>query len=261
MGEQYPDAYWLKKPPIQLINEKNPIKIYKTINIDNEKAWEETGWGYGGHVCGLSISDDGELLAGAAIVGSCFIWDATNYTLLQMLRDTEEKEIEEIYCVKFIDNDHKIITCGKLKSRTTWSEEDNDNFCIPGHIKIYDVVTGEILLRMEGHQEEILSLKYFQFKNKNFLLTCGQDGRIIKWTIESDFKEYKKEFVNDLTTNYACSLSFIPNTANKFFLCGCDEGIKVFDIEHGQVGYFYLFFSLFFLSTNNFHFYFFFFYF
>ena len=234
-AREYPDTFWLKRAPLRLINQDHPVTLYKSLNLTDINVNNELGWGFGGHICGLSFSSDGELLAGASILGSCFIWDALEWKMLQVLRDPDEAEIEELYRVLFSRDSTKVYTCGKLKSRTTWSEEDGDNFCIPGKIKIYDILTGKVLLQLEGHQEEILCMKLVTFANKEYLLTGGQDGRIIRWEINEDFTSYEKVFIDDMTTHYVCALTMLPNCGNKFFVAGCDEGIKIFDIERNVV--------------------------
>ena len=241
--------------PIQLINKDQPLEIFKTCNMSdlnsakpsssdaapsnnlNDSSETPVGgqWGYGGYVCGLAMSDDGLLLAGASIVGCCFIWDAIEWDLLQMLRDPSEKEIEELYCAAFSADSRRVLTCGKLKSRSVWSEEDGDNFVVPGKIKVYDTVTGQVLLRMEGHQEEILSLQRVQFKSDQYWLSCGQDGRVIKWKIEDDYRSYSKQYMDDPTAHYTCALSLLPGTGNKLFATGADEGLKIFDFERNSV--------------------------
>ena len=169
------------------------------------------------------------------LTGCCFIWDAIEWDLLQMLRDPSEKEIEELYCAAFSADSRRVLTCGKLKSRSVWSEEDGDNFVVPGKIKVYDTVTGQVLLRMEGHQEEILSLQRVQFKSDQYWLSCGQDGRVIKWKIEDDYRSYSKQYMDDPTAHYTCALSLLPGTGNKLFATGADEGLKIFDFERNSV--------------------------
>lgn len=226
----------MKRSPLQLINKENPLVLHKKLNMADIKIMNNaSGWGYGGNVCGLRFSEDGELLAGASIVGSCFIWDTTEWRVIQMLRDHKENEIEELYNVLFSKDYRKVFTCGKLKSRSVWSEEDGDNFCIPGKIKIFDIFSGEVLLKLEGHQEEILCLKRVVFQDSEYILSGGQDGKIFKWKIEDDFSNYTKSEFVDNTTHYVCSIATLPSCGNKFFIAGCDEGLKLYDFENGLV--------------------------
>lgn len=218
-----------------MINQANPLNLDKSINIYDLKVNNQTGWGYGGYISSLTFSDDGELLSGASISGCCFIWDSSNWEVLQMLRDKEEKEIEEFYCSQFIGNGKYVATCGKRKSRSTWSEEDQDNFCLPGKIKIFDIYSGKVLFRMDGHTEEILCLKSLWFQGSEYLLSCGEDGQIIKWKFEDDYSAFTKTFIDDNSTHNACSLSFLNDCGNKFFIAGCDEGVKVYDFEKNLV--------------------------
>jgi hypothetical protein len=43
------------------------------------------------------------------------------------------------------------------------------------------------------------------------------------------------DYIDDLTTYVAVSLSFLSGCGNKYFLCGADDGIKLFDFEDGLV--------------------------
>jgi hypothetical protein len=41
--------------------------------------------------------------------------------------------------------------------------------------------------------------------------------------------------INDGITCMAFSVSFVPNTGNKFFIGACDEHIRLYDFEQNQV--------------------------
>jgi hypothetical protein len=45
----------------------------------------------------------------------------------------------------------------------------------------------------------------------------------------------KKTVVDDMTTNIVCCLSFLPECGNKYFVAGCDDGIKIYDFEHARL--------------------------
>lgn len=86
-------------------------------------------------------------------------------------------------------NDGKhVIVGGKHKSRTKWSQDDEDNAILPTALKIFNVLTGEVVARLEGHTEEIFCLKKVVFQDENYLLTCGEDGRFIRWKMNEDYR-------------------------------------------------------------------------
>jgi WD40 repeat protein len=59
---------------------------------------------------------------------------------------------------------------------------------LPTPIKIYDSVKGEVLCKLEGHVEEVLCVKTITFEGENYLLSAGQDGKMIKWRMNRDFR-------------------------------------------------------------------------
>jgi WD40 repeat protein len=85
------------------------------------------------------------------------------------------------------------------------------------------------------------------------MLSSSQDGYILKWNMDDQFNLLKHKRINDLTTNIAISISFLPNCGNKYFLCSGDHAIKIYDFENEQV---ILFFFNFFFGFLDFFFYF-----
>jgi hypothetical protein len=57
------------------------------------------------------------------------LWDTSNWEQICELRDEKEENIEEFYHMQWSDNSKHLIVSGKMKSRSKWSEEDEDN-CI-----------------------------------------------------------------------------------------------------------------------------------
>ena len=53
--------------------------------------------------------------------------------------------------------------------------------------KIFDVVSGEVIERLESHEEEILCIKAVTFKEENYFVTTSQDGYINKWKMDEDW--------------------------------------------------------------------------
>jgi len=75
-------------------------------------------------------------------------------------------------------------------------------------------------------------LKRIKFKHQNYLLSASQDGYIIKWHFDRNWRECLGTVVIDATTsNMALSLSFLPDCGNKYFIAAADEGIKMYDFE------------------------------
>lgn len=159
-------------------------------------------------IIGMALSADGTMLATFSNIGAVKIWDVENeFKLIQKLRDPDEKHIDEFYCGHFTSDmqDH-IVTGGKLKDRHRWSAEDEDNHILPCPIKvkwhtypvinvmlidslyqIFNMETSKVVARLEGHEEEILTIKDVKFKGENYYISTSQDGYIIKWKMESDW--------------------------------------------------------------------------
>ena len=155
----------------------------------------------------MTLSADGTMLATFSNIGAVKIWDVENeFKLIQKLRDPDEKNIDEFYCGQFTSDmqDH-IVTGGKLKDRHRWSAEDEDNHILPCPIKvrlyillsrysilsnllqIFNMESSKVVARLEGHEEEILTIKDIKFKGENYYISTSQDGYIIKWKMESDW--------------------------------------------------------------------------
>jgi WD40 repeat protein len=101
-------------------------------------------------------------------------------------------------------------------------------------LKIFDILSGKVSQNLEGHTEEILCLKRLSFKNNNYYLTGSYDGSMIKW-IEKNNKITKFQTIMDGISNVIFSISFLPKCDNKFFIAGCDDKIKLFDFEFGEL--------------------------
>jgi hypothetical protein len=48
----------------------------------------------------------------------------------------QEVEIDEFYTCQFVGSGELVLVGGKRKSRTIWNEEEDDNLCLPGVIKV-----------------------------------------------------------------------------------------------------------------------------
>ncbi|KAJ1959479.1 hypothetical protein H4R35_007640, partial [Dimargaris xerosporica] len=152
------------------------------------------------------------------------------------LRDADEPNIDEFYVCKFTPDHSHVIVGGKLKDRMRWSEADDDNHILPCPIKIFNVVTSKVVARLEGHSEEILCIKRLQFKGDNYLISTSQDGYIIRWKLDDDWCTLlEKKAMEDGVTCMAFTVSFVPNTGNKYFLGACDDNIKLYDFENATL--------------------------
>ena len=106
---------------------------------------------------------------------------------------------------------------------------------MPCPLKVFDVLTGKVLVQFHGHDEEILSIKHVQFEDCDYILTTGQDGFIIQWKINSEWTnliEFNK--MEDGKTCMAFNTSFLPNTGNRYFVASCDDGINIYDMKTKQ---------------------------
>lgn len=209
-------------------------------------------------ISSMALSDDGALLATFSSIGSVKVWNvADNFELLRKIRDNEETQIDEFYCGAFTPNG-LLAVGGKRKNRHHWSTEDNDNFILNCDIKLFDMVQAKVLTRLEGHTEEVLTIKAIEFKGNNYLISTSQDGSIMKWHMSEDWTTLlDKKKMDDNLTCMAFTVSFLPNTGNKYFLAATDEHLRLYDFENAKVkrkenGFLYwIGIEQFFLVTTN----------
>ncbi|KAJ1666527.1 hypothetical protein IW140_004626 [Coemansia sp. RSA 1813] len=227
LAEQYPDHYWnqLVAPKatsdrIDLIDEENQLELLP-YNISDQMA-----------MTGISISPDGTMLATFGSTGQVNVWDTETFECLTSLRDMSEPNIDEFFVGQFTPNSEYLIVGGKLKDRKRWSEADEDNHILPCPLKIFNVLTGEVVARLEGHSEEILCLKSVVYNGENYYVTTSQDGYIRRWHMDSDWVVLldSKE-VEDGVTCMAFTVSFVPNTGNRFFVASTDDHVTLMDLE------------------------------
>lgn len=102
--------------------------------------------------------------------------------------NTQEEHIDEFYIGTFTPDQRLLLVGGKLKDRNNWSEADEDNNILPCPLKIFDILTGEVVTQLKGHGEELLCVKKVQFKGENYFLSGSQDGYLNKWHMESDWQ-------------------------------------------------------------------------
>ncbi|RKP39842.1 WD40-repeat-containing domain protein, partial [Dimargaris cristalligena] len=229
LASQYPDRYWnelhgAKSEYIDTIDIHHPLSALN-VDIRDQAA-----------ITGMTLSSDGTLLATCCNLGSVKIWDLDSFSLVQKLRDTCETHIDEFYVAKFTPDQRHLIVGGKLKDRLRWSEADEDNHILPCPLKVFDVLTGQVVARFEGHMEEILCIKLVQYKGENYALTTSQDGYIIKWHFDPTYTTLLDKFIiEDGITCMAFTVSFAPRTGNRYFLGACDDQLKLYDFEVGKL--------------------------
>ncbi|KAG0000618.1 hypothetical protein BGZ65_004212 [Modicella reniformis] len=226
LARQYPDTYWRthaesKSGMISKISEDHPLQLVD-CNIQDQAA-----------ITGMAISPDGTMLATFCNLGSVRLWSLDDYSLVKTLRDAKEEHIDEFYVGTFVPDQTLVLVGGKRKDRNNWSEVDDDNNILPCPLKLFDVITGEVVVTLEGHTEELLCVKRVQFKGENYFLSGSQDGYLSKWHMDSDWRALTSMAqMADGVTCMAFTVSFVPNTGNKFFLAAADENLRLYDFEN-----------------------------
>ncbi|KAJ1648498.1 hypothetical protein LPJ64_000195 [Coemansia asiatica] len=246
LAEQYPDLYWSELASanandthdpqngpdaseyaptrIDCIDDEHPLELI-TTNMTDQMA-----------LTGMALSPDGGMLATFGSSGSVQIWDTETFECLATLRDLEEPNIDEFFVGQFTPNSEYIVVGGKLKDRKRWSEADEDNHILPCPLKVFNTLTGKVVARLEGHSEEILCIKSVVFKGENYFVTTSQDGYIRRWHMDSDWIVLlDSQEVEDGVTCMAFTVSFVPNTANRFFVAATDDHVTLMDLEKCKI--------------------------
>ncbi|KAJ2788627.1 hypothetical protein H4R20_007335, partial [Coemansia guatemalensis] len=239
LATQYPDPYWhelfaedLPKDPadgvhtgrIDFIDEEHPLELLPH-SITDQMA-----------LTGMALSADGSMLATFGSSASVHIWDTETFKLLTTLHDRAEPNIDEFFVGQFTPSSEYLVVGGKLKDRKRWSEADEDNHILPCPLKIFNVLTGEVVARLEGHSEEILCIKSVVYKGENYFVTTSQDGYIRRWSMDSNWMVLQdtKE-VTDGVTCMAFTVSFLPNTGNRFFIASTDDHLTLVDLDRCKI--------------------------
>ncbi|KAJ2746248.1 hypothetical protein GGI20_001528 [Coemansia sp. BCRC 34301] len=239
LAERNPDAYWhelvsaKETAPeagldltgrIDFIDEDHPLELLPH-SITDQMA-----------LTGMSLSPDGTLLATFGSSGHVHIWDTDTFECLTTLRDRNETNIDEFFVGQFSPNSEYLIVGGKLKDRKRWSEADEDNHIMPCPLKIFNVLTGDVVARLEGHSEEILCVKSVVYKGENYYVTTSQDGYIRRWHMDSDWVVLLDSMeVEDGVTCMAFTVSFLPNTGNRYFMAATDDHVTLMDLERCRI--------------------------
>nr|KAJ3423251.1 hypothetical protein HK105_007587 [Polyrhizophydium stewartii] len=227
-----PDPYWTQLPihndpnsMIAYIDSRNPLELLTESSIRDRSP-----------ITGMTLSPDGTMLVTFSNSGNISFWDLETLSLVQTLRDNKEPDIDEFYVGRFTPDSMHLIVGGKLKDRRRWSEQDDDNHIMPCPLKIFDVVSGEVVRKFEGHEEEVLCIKSAVFKGQNYFISTSQDGYIIRWHMASNWIDLVDQiWMQDGITCMAFTVSFLPHTGNKYFVAACDDNIRLYDFENAQL--------------------------
>jgi len=225
LATQFPDQNdETSEGAVQFINKQHPLKHTKTL-------------AHPGAIYAMQFSTDYTMLATVSNLGTIRIWDTDDWSQIAELRDTNEPNIEEFFCLCWSKDNQHILAAGRLKSREKWSEVDDDNEILPCPIKIFDVFTGSVVAQLKGHREEVLAISRVEFKGQNYLVSASEDGKIIKWKMNEHFSDALDWIIldDDDSTSSAVSVCFVPNCGNKYLVAGCDDGVKLFDFEHDRL--------------------------
>jgi WD40 repeat protein len=105
---KYPDNIWKHWPPIDLINQKNPLRLLSiTLKHSGNDIITTTTMTFFSFcfdivnslsfhspliapIFGIEISPDGSLLAVSTLLGMIYIWNVSDWKLLRVLRDINE---------------------------------------------------------------------------------------------------------------------------------------------------------------------------
>ncbi|KAJ3152965.1 hypothetical protein HDU86_005420 [Geranomyces michiganensis] len=217
-------TYPTPQPPAPVppsINAAHPLRLHPTADIRDR-----------GHIMSIVLSPDGAMLASFSTLGTVRLWDTETWAPLTVLRDEAEENIDEFLCGAFTPDMTRIVVGGKLKDPKRWSEVDNDNHILPCPLKVFDIMSGKVVERLEGHEEEILCVKLVSFRDINYFVTTSQDGYIIKWQTGADWRGMQRRAtLQDGETCMAFTVSFLPHTGNRYLVAACDSGLTVFDFE------------------------------
>ena len=221
----------VKNGAIEVINSKFPVELGKFSISDDDSV--------------LSVEfspEGGNLLAGVSLSGQVKIWqvsakaERTNWPLLRILRDAEEENIDEFFTGAFLPNGY-FVTAGKRKQRHNWDVVREEAQNLPGLLKIFDLKTGNCIKKLglndfsdtknRGHVDEILYLKPISTRKGNFIISCGQDGQICRWSFSEDWNE----FLGEVEVIKMGNLAFhFDQMSEELIAVAVDNGLIIYDI-------------------------------
>lgn len=222
--------------PIEVINSEFPVELGKFSILDDDSV--------------LSVEfspEGGNLLAGVSLSGQVKIWqvsakaERTNWPLLRVLRDSEEENIDEFFTGAFLPNGH-FVTAGKRRHRHKWDATREEAQNLPGLLKIFDLKTGKCIKKLgledfsdtrnRGHVDEILYLKPISTRRGNFIISCGQDGQICRWTFSEDWNEFSEQVEIVKMGNLAFHFD---QMSEELIAVAVDNGLIIYDILNLKV--------------------------
>lgn len=215
--------------PIEQINARSPLDPARFSILDDDS------------VLSMTWSDGGALLATISTSGQVKVWQVSanagreQWPLLRVLRDDGEMHIEEFFTGVFLEGDGAalFVAAGKRKDRHCWDDDDNDNRILPGQLKIFDLVSGTCINRLEdGHGEEVLFLRTVITGHANFILSCGQDGRICRWQFDRSWRHLQA-----MRHVSAGDMVFHVDVTSdgRFLLVAVDDCIQLYDFDTMKV--------------------------
>lgn len=82
----------------------------------------------------------------------------------------------------------RVFAAGKLKHRDKYSTDDEDLTVAGGPIKVFGLVSGDVLETLEGPKEEVTDLQLITYKGDPYIIACSQDGYIWKYLLNRDYR-------------------------------------------------------------------------
>eukprot|EP01114_Cavostelium_apophysatum_P011889 TRINITY_DN2644_c0_g1_i2.p1 TRINITY_DN2644_c0_g1~~TRINITY_DN2644_c0_g1_i2.p1 ORF type:complete len:1202 (+),score=337.29 TRINITY_DN2644_c0_g1_i2:134-3739(+) len=210
---------------IKNINARNPIEVLP------ERLTHP------GAIFDMCFSTDGQILATVSDFGLIKLWNVNDWSLVREIRDAEETNVDQFYAVQFSKDGKHVITGGKLKDSQRYNEGIQDEEPLPPPIKVFNIESGKVVLRLEGHKDDIVSIKRVTFDGKQYILSASKNAQLIKWRVADDYSELldKALIADHATTRHHGEIAFLPNYGNKFFIAACDSGLKIYDFEAQQL--------------------------
>jgi WD40 repeat protein len=225
--------------PIEVINSKRPLELGKFSIVDDDSV--------------LSVDfspNGGGLLAGVCISGQVKVWQVSeksevdHWPLLRVLRDSEEAQIDEFFTGNFLPNG-QFVVAGKRKHRHQWNESTGEAQSLPGLLKFFDLKSGKCIRRLgpseenfadkqknSGHTDEVLFLKPISTASKgNFILSCGQDGRLCRWSFSRDWNS----FLGVSSAKLGNLVFHCDQISDELVGVAVDNGLVIYDILNMKV--------------------------
>lgn len=226
LSYQFMDLYW----------RQDYSKCIDLITTSQALVSSSTSMQDQGPIYNMALSPDGKFLATFCQLGHVKLWDLSNFQLLATIRDRDEVDIDEFYTGAFSPDQNFIVVGGKRKDRKFWSEDDDDNRILPCTLKVFDLLTGKVINRLEAHSEEVLYIKHVYFRGQSYYVSSGQDGSLWKWKLSSDHSKIEsKSKIDDGNTNMSFNISFLPNVGNKYFMSASDDSLKLYDFDQEKI--------------------------